>query len=207
MIRWFRFYDDALNSPKVQRLDGETFKVWVNLLCLASQNGGKLPHVDDIAFSLRMTQDAALTVVERLLNGGLIDKASGGANGYTYAPHNWSERQYKSDTSTDRVKRFRKRSKTVTETAPDTDTDTEVTLDKSNVASINSDKEFWANAVAYLGGESKRSLIGKWCKDYGKPATAAAITAAQLDRAIEPVAFIIGTLRKGGNADQIAVGI
>lgn len=125
MSRWFRFHAEALNDPKVQRLDGETFKVWVNLLCLASANDGKLPPVTDIAFALRMTEDGARTVLERLLNATLIDKLSGGADGWHYAPHGWAERQYKSDTSTDRVKRFRERSKPVTVTPPDTEADTD----------------------------------------------------------------------------------
>jgi hypothetical protein len=125
MSRWFRFYAEALHDPKVQKLDGETFKAWVNLLCLASQHEGKLPAIEDIAFALRLTPDGALTVVERLLNGGLIDRVSGGPNGYHYAPHGWIGRQYKSDTSTERVKRFRDVSRNVAVTPPDTDTDTE----------------------------------------------------------------------------------
>lgn len=125
MTQWFRFYIGSLDDPKVQKLDGETYKAWVNLLCLAAKNDGKLPPIDDIAFALRIDRDGALTVLERLLNATLIDRSSGGCNGYSYAPHNWSKRQYKSDTSTARVKRFRKRSETVTETAPDTDTESE----------------------------------------------------------------------------------
>lgn len=125
MGRWFRFHDDALNDPKVQTLDGETFKAWVNMLCLASQNDGKLPKVEDIAFALRRSANDVVTLLERLLNATLIDRLNGGANGYHYAPHGWSERQYKSDTSSERVKRYRQRSRNVTETAPDTETDTE----------------------------------------------------------------------------------
>ena len=134
MARWFRLYSEALNDPKVQRLDGETFKFWINVLCLASENDGRLPDVPDMAFALRMDENACLTVVERLLNGGLIDRANGGANGWHYAPHGWAKRQYKSDGSTERVKRFRQRSKAVTETPPDTDTDTETEHNKESYA-------------------------------------------------------------------------
>lgn len=196
MARWFRFYDEALNDPKVQRLDGETFKAWINLLCLASQNGGKLPTETDIAFALRIDLNAAVTVVERLLNGGLIDRLNGGANGYHYAPHGWTQRQYKSDTSSERVKRYRERSKTVTETPPDTDTDTDVTVAKATDAGASPDKVFWDAAVSFVG-TGKRSLIGKWCKDYGKTETAQAITAAQLERPADRVSYIEGVLRKG----------
>jgi hypothetical protein len=125
MGRWFRMYDEILDDPKVQKLSPADFKAWINLLCLSSRNDGRLPTIADIAFALRETEDAVSTVLERLLNGGLIERRSGGADGAHYAPNKWEERQYKSDTSTGRVKRFRERSKPVTETAPDTETDTE----------------------------------------------------------------------------------
>ncbi|MGV1682935.1 hypothetical protein [Sphingopyxis sp. NJF-3] len=120
--RWFRFYDEALDDPKVQTLPPELFKAWVNLLCIASKNDGILPAVDKISFSLRIDERGVERLLERLLNEGLIDRRNGGVNGYHYAPHGWDQRQYKSDTSTDRVKRYRQRKR---ETAPETDTDTE----------------------------------------------------------------------------------
>ncbi len=199
MSRWFRFHSEALDDPKVQRLDGETFKAWVNLLCLANRNGGFLPSIEDIAFALRMDANGALTVVERMLNATLLDKLTGGANGYRYAPHGWDERQYKSDTSTDRVKRFRERSKPVTVTPPDTETDTEVSVAKATGASAakDSDAHFWSAAKEYVSEESKNagSLIGKWRRDHGKERTAEAITRAQLERPMQRIPFIEGTLR------------
>lgn len=125
MSRWFRFHDEALNDPKIQKLDGETFKAWVNMLCIASQNNGVLPSIDDLAFALRRSPNDVQTLVERLLNGGLIDKRNGGANGAHYAPHGWDKRQYKSDTSNDRVKRYRDKKCNVTVTPPETDTETD----------------------------------------------------------------------------------
>jgi hypothetical protein len=199
MSRWFRVYDELLDDPKVQKLPAEDFKGWVNLLCLASRNNGKLPPIADIAFALRETQDAVSTLLERLFSGGLIERRSGGHDGGHYAPYRWSERQYTSDTSTARVKRFRERStkqdETVPETPPVTETEQSIPLDKSNGAQPNSDAEFWQNAKAYLGPK-RASLIGQWVRDFGKEATAAAITAAQLDRAVNPVEFIQGRFRK-----------
>ncbi len=120
MSRWFRIYDELLDDPKVQRLPPEDFKGWVNLLCLASRNEGRLPPVADIAFALRETESCVSLLTERLLNGGLLERRKG----YLF-PYKWAERQYKSDTSTGRVKRFRERSKTVAETSSDTEADTE----------------------------------------------------------------------------------
>ena len=71
----------------------------------------------------------------------------------------------------------------------------QVLLDESNRAAPASDKVFWDGAVSFVGG--KRSLIGKWCKDHGKAETAKAITAAQLERAVDPISYIEGILRKG----------
>lgn len=125
MSRWFRFYDEVLDDPKVQALDAEDYRGWVNILCVASRNNGRITEGKALAFALRMSEIDAGSLVDRLLIAGLIDRVKGGANGAHIAPHNWAKRQYKSDTSTDRVKRFRERSATVTETAPDTDTDTD----------------------------------------------------------------------------------
>lgn len=200
MTRWFRMYDELLDDPKVQKLPAHDFRGWVNLLCLASRNDGRLPPVSDIAFALRETQDAVSTLLERLLDGGLIERRSGGADGAHYAPYRWDERQYKSDTSTGRVKRFRERSKTVAETPPETET--EETLAKANGASADSDTEFWESAKSFLKTESKNpgALIGKWCRDYGKAVTADALTRAQLERPVQRVPFIEGTLRKAVRA-------
>lgn len=199
--RWFRFYDEALDNPKVQKLSGDDFKSWVNLLCLASRNLGKLPCVEDIGFALRIDRNGALTLVERLLNGGLIDKRSGGPDGWHYAPHGWDERQYKSDTSTERVKRFRQRSETVTETPPDTETEQSIPLSKDNGAAPDPDKAFWDTAKAYLSDVSRNpgALIGKWVRDHDKSSTASALTRAQLERPVEKIAFIEGCLRANGH--------
>lgn len=68
-------------------------------------------------------------------------------------------------------------------------------------ASPTADKAFWDNAKAYLAPYTKGDpgkLVGKWLKGHGKPATASAITAAQVDRAAEPISFIEGCLKKSG---------
>lgn len=94
-------------------------------------------------------------------------------------------------------RRFGERSADVEPT--DTDTSKEETLAKANAASGDSTQQFWTNAKIYLKPFVKGdpgSLIGKWVRDHGKPATAEAITRAQLDRAVNPIEFIQGTFRK-----------
>lgn len=125
MSRWFRFYAEALDDPKVQKLDPATFKQWVNILCLACKHEGFLPNHEDMAFALRIDVIALESLLDRLLIAGLIDVVKGGANGSRIAPHGWAQRQYKSDTSTERVKRFRKRSSNGDETPPESETEAE----------------------------------------------------------------------------------
>lgn len=95
-------YDDVLDDPKVQRLPPDLFKAWVNLLCLASRNDGVLPEIEDIAFALRMSQDVTRDMVVTLQDRGLIDDCDG------LTPHNWSSRQFKSDSTEDARERKRK---------------------------------------------------------------------------------------------------
>ncbi len=102
-MRWFRFYDDAINDPKVQRLAPNLFKTWVNLLCLASKSGGKLPSDDDIAFLLRVSVQDAAQQLQDLILAGLIDIGPRGER----VPHNWLERQYASDSSAERTRKYR----------------------------------------------------------------------------------------------------
>lgn len=123
-MAWWRAHDEAVDDPKLQRLPGELFKAWFNLVCLASRNGGKLPSFADIAFGLRKTKKEAKRVVDALIKANLFDVSETGIE-----PHNWNGRQYKSDVSTDRVRAFRERKRrrsekpdeTVSRNAPETE--------------------------------------------------------------------------------------
>lgn len=209
---WFRFFHEALDDPKVQALDGETFKAWVNILCLACRHEGKLPSQQDIAFALRMDNIACGSVLDRLAIAGLIATRKGGANGSYIAPHKWEERQYKSDSSSERVKRYRQRSKkryeTVTETAPDTEQSYPLFSDENKGALLsdesNSDRAFWDGAKAFLGHYRKNPgpIIGKWCRDHERSDVAKAITAAQVERAVDPIPYIERTLRGKAEPDE-----
>jgi hypothetical protein len=204
MSRWFRMYDELLDDPKVQRLSGDDFKGWVNLLALASRHNGKLPAIADIAFALRETEDAVSTLLGRLLNGGLIESRSGGADGMHYAPYRWAERQYKSDTSTDRVKRFRERSKPVAETAPDTDTETEDSVAKATGGKPPADpvKDLFDLGVALLTAtgcseKQARSLIGKWRKAKGDAEVLQALIDCRARSIANPVEWLEARFKSG----------
>jgi hypothetical protein len=117
MTRWFRFYDDVINDPKIIELPDDLYRAWTQLLCIASKNDGTLPVVSHIAIMLRTTVSCTEKIISELVERGLIDECRSGV----LSPHNWRKRQYKSDISTDRVKQFRKRERNVSETPPDTE--------------------------------------------------------------------------------------
>ncbi|MSX98132.1 MAG: hypothetical protein F2743_08475 [Actinobacteria bacterium] len=113
--RWFRVYETMVDDPKVQRLSADLFRVLVNLWCIASKNGGTLPSLGDIAYTLRIREDRVQKMLDELASCELLDTTDDGL-----APHNWNTRQYKSDvtdaTAADRQKKYRnkKRNATVT---------------------------------------------------------------------------------------------
>lgn len=111
---WLRLYTELLNDPKAQRLPGEQFKGWINLLCLAKENDGLIPSIEDIAFQLRITEAEAQSLVEVLARRGLLDQAEDGLT-----PHNWDTRQFISDedpTAAIRARRYRQNKSSVTDT-------------------------------------------------------------------------------------------
>lgn len=215
MSRWFRLYDEMLDDPKAQRLPPQDFKIWINLLCLASRNDGKLPCISDIAFALRISENDAVTMVERLHIAGLIDKRNGGPDGFRYSPHGWERRQYKSDNSADRVKKHREKrnsecnvSCNVTETPPDTETDTETETDKRDMSSdddrvsVKDIVEAW-NELAEAKGlakvvrvtDSRRKQIQARIKEYEPDDWSKALTAIYKSK------FLCGENDRGWKAD------
>jgi len=125
--RWFRFYAEALDDPKVQKLPPHLFKVWVNVLCVASANGGVLPSAGDLAFRLRMSEHDAGTAIDELIDLGLVDILPD----KRLTPHNWDSRQFESDTSAARTKKWRNNKKIK---ASDDDVTSHVTAPEQNRA-------------------------------------------------------------------------
>ena len=105
---WLRLYVEILDDPKVQRLDPPLFKLWINLLCAAGRCSGLLPPLADLAFMLRRDESALSADVDALVAAALFDRSPEGLR-----PHNWEGRQYRSDSSTERVKRHRNKQRNV----------------------------------------------------------------------------------------------
>lgn len=160
-MRWLRLYDDTINDPKILKLPEATRWHWIALLCIASKNDGALPPLDDIAIQLRVTPAKATEIIAALVRSRLLDKAETG-----FVPHNWDGRQYKSDVSTDRVKRFRNGKRNVSSAVSETPCSVSVSDTVSESLSKKEDPEFvvfWED----------------WPNKVGKPAAVKALAAAR----------------------------
>lgn len=124
-MKWFRYYSEALDDPKVQLLPAATFKGWVNVLSIVNETepsrgpkSGYLPRrVEDIAYKLHMDADATTFLLQELVTEGLLEERSG-----RFRVHNWPRRQFVSDDVTARVQGTRKKQKrNVTSTASETE--------------------------------------------------------------------------------------
>lgn len=112
---WLRLYTGIVDDMKVDQLPDRDFKGWIKILCLAKEGDGRLPSVEEIAYRLRISQDEAKALTEVLVRRGLLDEVDN-----ALMPHNWNGRQFQSDVSTERVKRFRNGQRNVSETANET---------------------------------------------------------------------------------------
>jgi hypothetical protein len=104
-MKWFRFYSEVVDNPKVQTLPATLFKAWVNVMCIANRQKvrGTIPSDPSIlAYCLHTNTQRADEIIKKMLKAGLIDDKNG-----VFWVHDWLEIQPESDQSKDRVKKYR----------------------------------------------------------------------------------------------------
>lgn len=150
---WFRLYAEFISDPKVQLLAFEDQRHFVGILCLKC-NGtldSDAPSQEFrhrmIAKALGLSPDAAMEARRRLCEVGLIRD--------DWQPMKWAERQFESDVSTQRVRKFReKRYGNVSET-PQNRADTEQTQIRTEPAVAGLDMAAWTAWVDYRKASRK----------------------------------------------------
>jgi len=109
---WFRLYAEFATDPKVQMMPEAMQRRLVMLFCLQCSNGIETFHETEretaIAFALRISEDELAETKALFLRKGFINE--------DWTLRNWSKRQYASDSSTARVRRYRERRKQECET-------------------------------------------------------------------------------------------
>ena len=103
---WFRMYVDFLNDPKMIALAFEDQRHFIGVLALKSDgvidSGCDAELLDRIVAQRLWIDPAAIVEVKkRLVSGGLI--------GVDWQPIAWEKRQYNSDRSAERTRKYRQR--------------------------------------------------------------------------------------------------
>ncbi len=207
-MRWLRLYDDTINDPKILKLPEALRWHWIAMLCIASKNEGALPQLDDIAIQLRVTAAKATEIIAALVKAQLLDKT---ATGFT--PHNWNGRQYKSDVSTERVKRYRNGKRNVSVTPPETEAETDAKSERESaepngsgaVAPRDVRSELFNRGLETLarltgkGPDACRSFVGKCLKAASDDAIVVLglIEDAERNRVADASAWIAARLKPG----------
>lgn len=121
---WFRMYAEFATDTKVQSMDETLQRRFIMFLCLHCNGEYERLSDDELAFALRITTAELVNTREVFKQKRFL-----GDNGEI---RNWNKRQYKSDSSTGRVREHRKRKRNgrvtgrnVSVTPPDSDTDSE----------------------------------------------------------------------------------
>lgn len=177
---WFRMYTEAVDDEKLRLLAFEDRWHFVALLCCKGKgilDEGEVGMVRrKVAVKLGLDLRELDEVARRLNEVGLIDAT-------TLQPRAWSDRQFQSDSSTERVRAYRERRKrngnvSVTAQEADTDTDTEKTLSLPSGSDCGSGKPThppyqrivdlyhsklpMLRGVAKLSAARKQAIRGRW---------------------------------------------
>lgn len=129
---WFRLYSEIIEDEKILMLAFQDRWHFVALLCL--KNKGVLDKEKDnakldrkVAVKLGLSLSESDELRRRLMDEDLIAA--------DWQPYGWASRQFQSDNSTDRVRKYRERMKrgsNVSETAQDTDSEADTESDSES---------------------------------------------------------------------------
>lgn len=142
---WIRLYRESLHDPKIVTLSDKHHRAWHNFL-LCANDRGVLPSLRDLASHLRMSCTDCEQVILDLVEAELVDaEVINGVRVYTM--HGWAKRQYVSDSSTERSRKFRaQRPCNVAATSPQrpqtTDSDSESKIVTSEQEAPRAKKQF-----------------------------------------------------------------
>lgn len=103
--RWWCFSENVFDNMKTATLPGDDFKGWCHLITLAQRldEEGLLPTIGQISFAMRYRGDnEVISLLERLVERGLIDRKPGGERGVRFFVHDFSEWQGSSRPSKDK---------------------------------------------------------------------------------------------------------
>lgn len=208
-LQWFRLYHRVIDDEKIRLLAFEDRWHFIAVCCLKADGLLDEPESDlkwrKVAVKLGVQLRELDEIKRRLLEVGLVDAEM--------QPTAWDELQYRSDTSTERVRKFREKSKVkVAETLDETprnvsvaaqDTETESDTETSSLRSDERARKRGSNPIVVLHAVVDPVSAQKWsqhCEDKGRR-----LSSAQAD---ELVTVLQAVKAQGGNpAEALRIAI
>lgn len=142
-LPWFRFYTEAIADRKLRRLEPAHRWLWVAILCAARQSPtpGVLLLTEDVPLTAEDLADMAALPVPSVevglaafrRAGQITDDSALGALRVTA----WDRRQFASDSSTERSKASRQRSRNVAASPQRSESDTDTDPSSSSVLPVD----------------------------------------------------------------------
>jgi hypothetical protein len=120
-LPWFRLYTEWAYDPKIQSMNETLQRRYIMLLCVTCNGEIKKLSESELAFALRITAEDLKNTKKVFIEKNFIDDE--------WNVRAWNDRQFQSDRSNERVKRYREKRKRYSNgdvTAQDTDTDTDI---------------------------------------------------------------------------------
>ena len=152
---WFRMYTSILRpTDKTRALPDKLYRQWTYILALYKDSCAVMPDMGAIALALGVTPSAAEKVTLTLRQAGLLELHDG-----ALVPHDWDDLQFESDTSRERMRRYRERLKRLLcDVVSDARRDGEVTSPVTESLSVrnrdseiqSSEKQSGASSVGVL---------------------------------------------------------
>ena len=108
-MKWFRFYSEIKDDPKMRKLADDEYRVFTYLMAIAADEdkGGIVPYnTDDLSWTLRAPVDLVDRTIARLTKLNIL---SPDGNGWKFT--HWQARQFPSDNVTERTRRHREKEK------------------------------------------------------------------------------------------------
>lgn len=106
-LPWLRLYKDVIDNPKTGNLKDSEFRLFIEILCVVSENND---GISKEFISWRLRKSITKPIRELIKRGLIIEDTD--INGNTvFFVNGWEKRQFPSDSSSERTRRYRNRIK------------------------------------------------------------------------------------------------
>jgi hypothetical protein len=182
---WFRMYGEFADDAKVQMMPEALQRRLLMLFCLQCQEQLEGSTDSSIAFRLRICDDDVTVTKRHFMSQGFIDE--------NWNLLNWQKRQFVSDSSADRTRRYRERKRTSQQRHGDG-------IEQNRTEQIHKQQRFalpeWIPSETWKDFEESRNKLRKPMTDRARKDIIAKLDQFR-QKGQSPEAVIAQSIRKG----------